>query len=199
MKTRMLPGSRGVIGPVVVVALATVAVLGNANPLAAQSRLQDQEVTVLTLQDALRRAAEHNPEYRQALNRLELEGPQRRQALGAFLPDFSVSYGTGQNMQRELSWVDFDGTPITNPEPRTVTTFVLRARVLQSGNRPLPWWEAFPRTRPGQGPGPRGSSRFGARPEPYPGGGTAAVPVRPASETAPGCRRGSPHRPRARL
>ena len=123
MKTRMLPRSGCAIGSVAVAALATVAVLASANPLAAEGRLQDQdqEVTVLTLQDALRRAAEHNPEYRQALNRLELEGPQRRQALGAFLPEFSVSYGTGQDIARELSWVDFDGTPITNPEPRTVT------------------------------------------------------------------------------
>ncbi len=133
MRTKIIPRICGAIAPlaswptavlaarVALFAAVPLAQLANGQSLAAQATLQDQEVTVLTLQDALRRAAEHNPEYRQALNRLELEGPQRRQALGAFLPDFSVSYGTGQSVARELSWIDFDGTPITNPEPRTVT------------------------------------------------------------------------------
>ena len=133
MRTKIIPRIRGAVAPlaswpaaalaarVALVAAVPLAQLANAQSLAAQGTLQDQEVTVLTLRDALMRAAEHNPEYRQALNRLELEGPRRRQALGAFLPNFSVSYGTGQSVARELSWFGFDGTPITNPEPRTVT------------------------------------------------------------------------------
>ncbi len=133
MRTKIISRIRGAIAPlaswpaaslaarVALVAAVPLAPLANGQSLAAQGTLQDQEVTVLTLRDALMRAAEHNPEYRQALNRLELEGPRRRQALGAFLPNFSVSYSTGQSVARELSWVGFDGTPITNPEPRTVT------------------------------------------------------------------------------
>ena len=134
MKTKRMPRIRSVVAPlaswpttmlaarVALVAAVTLAELASGQSLTAQATLQDQEVTVLTLRDALLRAAENNPEYRQALNRLELEGPQYRQALGTFLPDLRVSYGTGQSVARELSWVDFDGTPITNPEPRTVTT-----------------------------------------------------------------------------
>ena len=73
------------------------------------------ETTVLSLQDALSRATDHNPQYRQALNRMDLERPQRREAWGAFLPSLDFNYGTGQNFRRERVAIDFFGNPIENP------------------------------------------------------------------------------------
>ena len=88
--------------------------------LDAQAQAANAEPTVLTLAEALARAAEHNPEYRKALNLIELEVPRERMAWGAFLPDLSLSYGTGQAVRREESWVDFQGNPIANPNVQTV-------------------------------------------------------------------------------
>ena len=91
-----------------------------AAELEAQARTPDAAPTVLTLMEALTRAAEHNPEYRKALNLIELEAPRQRVAWGAFLPDLTLSYGTGQAIRREESWVDFEGNPVANPNVRSV-------------------------------------------------------------------------------
>ena len=91
-----------------------------ASALEAQARTPDAEPTVLTLTEALARASEHNPEYRRALNLIELEAPRQRMAWGAFLPDLTLSYGTGQAVRREESWVDFEGNPVANPNVRSV-------------------------------------------------------------------------------
>lgn len=80
---------------------------------------RDGRATVLSLEDALRRAAEHNPQYRQALNRMDLETPQRREAWGAFLPSLDLRYGTGQNFRRESVAIDFFGNTLENPDLRT--------------------------------------------------------------------------------
>lgn len=77
-------------------------------------------VAELTLVDALERAIDTSPAYRQALNRMELSGPQARQAWGGFLPSLSLSYGTNQNFRRETSAIDFFGNPIENPTSETV-------------------------------------------------------------------------------
>ncbi len=69
----------------------------------------------LTLEEALSLAAQHNPAYQQAANDGSLAGPQARQAWGAFLPDLSVSFNTGQSFRREKTAVDFFGQPIENP------------------------------------------------------------------------------------
>ena len=82
----------------------------------------DLPASVLTLQDALARAIEFNPEYRKAVNRMELERLQERAAWGSFLPDLRLTYGTGQVLAREHSWVDFDGSPIENPDVKTLTS-----------------------------------------------------------------------------
>ena len=74
----------------------------------------------LTLQEALERAIATSPAYRQALNRMELAGPQARQAWGGFLPNLNVSYGTNQNFRREETAIDFFGNPIENPTTETV-------------------------------------------------------------------------------
>lgn len=115
-------------GTLAVVAAMVVGLYGQ--PLGAQEMARDGEVTVLTLQEALRRAAQYNPQYRQAVNRMELEGPQRREALGRFLPDLSVSYGTGHSFSRETTALDIFGNPLPNPEVRTIT----RSRSSQSAS-----------------------------------------------------------------
>ncbi len=99
--------------------LVAVFAVGGA---AAQAPDRDRTATVVTLREALERAAQFNPEYRQALNRMELEEPQRREALGAFLPDLRLSFGTGQSFTQQRTAVDFFGNPIDNEATRTVGT-----------------------------------------------------------------------------
>ncbi len=77
---------------------------------------------MLTLDEALKRAAEHNPQYRQALNRIGLAGPQARQAWGAFLPNLNLSYGTGHSFSRRSSAFDNFGNPIEREVTKTVTS-----------------------------------------------------------------------------
>ena len=107
-------------GVVVGVVLGLAALPGGR--VAAQAAASEQEAAVLTLREALERATQFNPQYRQALNRMELEGPQRREAWGAFLPDLSVSYGTSQRFSRQRTAVDFFGNPIDNEVIQTITS-----------------------------------------------------------------------------
>ena len=107
---------------VVVAALGFAMAASGAAGLCAQSAAGDQEVTFLTLHEALERATQFNPQYRQALNRLELEGPQRRQAWGAFLPSLNMSYGTRQSFRQETTALDFFGNPIENPQAEIVSS-----------------------------------------------------------------------------
>lgn len=100
----------------------------------AQEAGRDGEVTILTLQDALRRAVEYNPQYRQAVNRMDLAEPQRREALGRFLPDLSVSYNTGHSFSRQTTALDIFGNPLPNPEVRTIT----RSRSNQGATMGIP-------------------------------------------------------------
>lgn len=99
-------------------ALAALATLAAPLVLAAQ----EPPPTVLTLEDALARAAQHNPRYRQALNRVELAGPQARQAWGAFLPSLSLSYSTGQSFSRRSTAFDNFDNPIEREVVRTITS-----------------------------------------------------------------------------
>ena len=102
---------------------------------------RDGRATVLSLADALRLASEHNPQYRQALNRMDLETPQRREAWGAFLPSLDFRYGTGQNFRRESVAIDFFGNTLENPDLRTrfssnaSQSLTLSLDVLQGGAR----------------------------------------------------------------
>ncbi len=110
----------------VFVAAAALSSIGPARwigpELGAQQPPPDPVPTILTLTDALERAAEHNPEYRMALNLMELEGSRERAAWGAFLPEVSLNFGTGYTLRREESWVDFEGNPVANPNVRTVAS-----------------------------------------------------------------------------
>ena len=88
--------------------------------LSAQQMQQDPGLRTLTLQEALTLAIEHNPQYRQTINRLDLLGPRQRQSWGAFLPDVSARYSTGSTLRRDVSWIGFDGRPAQNPSPEWV-------------------------------------------------------------------------------
>jgi outer membrane protein len=78
----------------------------------------------LSLGEALERAQRHNPAYRRALNDLQLNAVERQQAWGAFLPTFSLSWGSGVSLNRQLISTDVFGNPIENPvtEWRTSTS-----------------------------------------------------------------------------
>ena len=106
------------VATLLAVALSTA--VANATALSAQEMQRDPGMRVLTLQEALTLATEHNPQYRRTLNDLELLGPRLRQAWAAFLPAVSARYSTGQTMRRDVSWIGFDGRPGQNPEPAWV-------------------------------------------------------------------------------
>lgn len=111
-----LPGG----GVLLAGALGVSGVAAGFAPLAAQVAGADEAARVLTLQEALELASESNPRYRRALNQMELSGSRLRQGWGGFLPNLSVGYSTGQRFERQLSWIDFSGEPIANPEPQWV-------------------------------------------------------------------------------
>ena len=93
---------------------------------------RDPGVRVLTLQEALTLATEHNPQYRQEINRLELLGTRSRQAWAAFLPNVSVDYSTGQYFQRQTSYRDFVGRPTENLNPTWVNSSYADAGLILS-------------------------------------------------------------------
>jgi len=84
--------------------------------------LWGQEVPALSLDEALRRAGQFNPDYRIALNDLDLGPAQRREALGAFLPSLDFQARSGLSFDRQLISTDFFGNPIENPVAEWVTS-----------------------------------------------------------------------------
>ncbi len=83
---------------------------------------QEPDLRALTLAEALETASLHNPQYRQALNDLELGPASSRQAIGAFLPSVSFSAGTQQGFTRREIAEDIFGNPIPNPDVQTAYT-----------------------------------------------------------------------------
>jgi outer membrane protein len=81
--------------PIIIAALITFLA-----PLAAAA--QDLPAR-LTLEDALRIARSHNPQFRQALTERDVAEAQRRQGLGALLPTLSASFSTGSTASRALT------------------------------------------------------------------------------------------------
>lgn len=77
--------------------------------------LHAQEETILTLQGALERARQYNPDYRMAENELDLSRVGKKQAWGAFLPNLSLQAGSGLRFNRQLVATDDFGNPIENP------------------------------------------------------------------------------------
>lgn len=70
---------------------------------------------ILSLNEALDRARQHNPDYRMAQNDLELSRAGEKEAWGAFLPTLNLQAGTGLSLDRQLISQDFFGNPIENP------------------------------------------------------------------------------------
>ncbi|MDE2804358.1 MAG: TolC family protein [Gemmatimonadota bacterium] len=121
MKGRRVCRTREAMACRVLIVVAAAGVLAGGEQVVAQQGETDGEVTVLTLQEALDRAAAYNPQYRQAVNRMDLAEPQRREALGRFLPNLSIDYSTGHSFSRETTALDIFGNPLPNPEVRTIT------------------------------------------------------------------------------
>ena len=68
-----------------------------------------QEGPVLSLDEALDRAVQNSPDYRRAVNNLELSDAERMQAWGAYLPTLSIGTNTGVSLNRQLISVLDDG------------------------------------------------------------------------------------------
>lgn len=76
--------------------------------VAAPGRAQEVPAR-LTLEEALRIAERNQPEYRKALNQLELAAVQERRSWGAFLPSLSATLGfSGSNSRVRTATGDFD-------------------------------------------------------------------------------------------
>ncbi len=90
-----------------------------------------QEGPVLTLEEALGRASQHNPAYLRARNDLELSEIEGKQAWAAYLPTLEYTAGTGVSLNRQLISTDVFGNPIENPvtdwKTSTSTSSSLRA------------------------------------------------------------------------
>ncbi|MBT8397705.1 MAG: TolC family protein [Gemmatimonadetes bacterium] len=92
-------------------------------------QLAAQEATVLSLDDALERAVEFNPNYRRTINNLELSDIGHQQAWGAYLPRLNVSSSTGVGLNRQLIAFDEFGNPVENPVTEWRTTSSTRQSV----------------------------------------------------------------------
>jgi len=73
-------------------------------------------VTVLTLEQALTLAREHNPAYQRAVAQADASGASVRAGFGAFLPSLSANLGWNGNSSRIVSGQDDFGRPVELPE-----------------------------------------------------------------------------------
>ncbi len=96
-------------------AVCAVALLAGVFPTATAAQVTE----ALTAERAFELAREGNPQYRSALNSLDLAGPQARQAWGAFLPSLSIGANTRGGFVRQLVGTDDFGNPIPNPNAQT--------------------------------------------------------------------------------
>jgi outer membrane protein len=79
-----------------------------------------QEVpAVLTLQDAIRVARRNGPEYRKAMNDLDVASAQVRQGWGAFLPSLTPSISFSGSSSTTVTGTDDYGRPVRLPESIT--------------------------------------------------------------------------------
>ena len=100
--------------------LVVLSALGGGRDVVAQETAGEQEVTTLTLREALVRASQFNSDYRQALAQLELDSHPRRTWWANFMPDLRLTYRTGLGLDRIPSYVDTDGTPVQQENPTTI-------------------------------------------------------------------------------
>ena len=85
-----------------------------------QERGGGEEVTKLTLQDALARASQFNSDYRQALGQLELTEHPGQRWWAQLMPTFGATYGTGLDLRRVPYYRNFEGQPVEVADVRTV-------------------------------------------------------------------------------
>jgi outer membrane protein TolC len=78
---------------------------------------------LLTLDEALRRARLHHPDYRAALARADAAGAGRLGAWGAFLPQLRASAGFNRYDIRNITFTEPEGSAGRLPEPIEATTF----------------------------------------------------------------------------
>ncbi|MFH1764232.1 MAG: TolC family protein [Gemmatimonadota bacterium] len=135
----LLPPS---LAPLVSLALVSVA-LASLSLALVPAPGWAQTGPVLSLDEALERAVEFNPNYRRTLNNLELNDVERQRAWGAFLPTLSLSSGTGVNLNRQLISTDVFGNPIENP----ITDWRTSSSTSQSVNASLSLFQWGARSR----------------------------------------------------
>jgi len=123
------------VGPLLSLLLLSLALLPDPG--------SSQAGPVLSLDEALERAVENNPNYRRTLNNLELNDIERQRAWGAFLPTLSLTSGTGVNLNRQLISTDVFGNPIENP----ITDWRTSSSTSQSINASLSLYQWGARSR----------------------------------------------------
>ena len=97
--------------------------LAAAVPAAAQVDQVDRDPPVLTLQEALERAARHNPAYRRTTNDLVRNQLDHREAWLGLLPTTNVTLlRTGQSWSRISIYEELDGTPGERTDAGTLHT-----------------------------------------------------------------------------
>jgi len=99
------------------IAIAAVLACTFAAPLPASA--QQEVPAILTLQDAIRLARQHGPDYRKTMNDLDVASAQVRQSWGAFLPSLSTSLGFNGNSRTTVTGDDDYGRPVRLPDPIT--------------------------------------------------------------------------------
>lgn len=81
-------------------------------------RAQEQPTpAVLTLPDAIELARQYNPQYRQAINRLDGAAAQVRSGFGQFLPRLDVGASFNGSTSKTVTGQNDAGEPITLPRP----------------------------------------------------------------------------------
>lgn len=88
----------------------------------APGAVAQQAPSRLTLEDAIRLAREHNPEFRQVVNDVDVAAASERAAWGALLPSVSASLGFSGTHSRALTGSGDFGEVIVNPTYVETTT-----------------------------------------------------------------------------
>lgn len=123
MKLRSLP----LLLPALLAAVAAAAGQEHDLPDLRPGMAPEDEVVILTLEDALRLAGDFNPSYRRARNQLELTTADRRDAWLGLLPDPELSvFSTSMDWNRQSVETDFFGEPIERDDAGTVRTSTAR-------------------------------------------------------------------------
>lgn len=97
--------------------LAAALICVVAAPAAAYG--QEDVPATLTLADAIRVARQYGPDYRKAVNDLDVASAAVRQSWGAFLPNLNTSLSFNGNSRTTVTGDDDFGRPVKLPDPIT--------------------------------------------------------------------------------